>query len=60
MLHIEQRVAAECDVPELPAAFRDDCTCVSCGAPAIAVHRVRRSPETAMPPASSTAAAAGA
>lgn len=31
MLRIEQRVAAECDVPELPAAIRDDCTRVSCG-----------------------------
>lgn len=34
MLRIEQRVAAECDLPELPAAIRDDCTRVSCGAPA--------------------------
>jgi len=38
MLRIEQRAAAECDVPELHAAIRDDCTRASCGAPAIAVH----------------------
>ena len=36
MLRIEQRVAAECNVPELPAAIRDDCKGVGCGAPAAA------------------------
>ena len=36
MQRVEQRVAAECDVPELPAAIRDDCKGVGCGAPAAA------------------------